>query len=96
MRLPFYNVQTAKSGKVVEIYIDISELNDNIIDHLKEVLKNKIKFMDNKCIIKTNLSLYELDQLNEEYYELVSNHVDKVFKYGKDKNKNKNEEINGE
>ena len=71
----FFELHNSKEGIIKSISIDISKLDKSVCDHLKESLKNKVKIVDNKVIIKTNMTLEMLKTLNDGYNEFHSQFI---------------------
>jgi len=63
----FFELNDSKDGIIKSISINLSKLDKSVCDHLKESLKNKVKIVDNKIIIKTNMTLDDLKTLNDGY-----------------------------
>ena len=71
----FFELHNSKEGIIKSISIDTSKLDKSVCDHLKESLKNKVKIVDNKVIIKTNMTLEMLKTLNDGYNEFHSQFI---------------------
>lgn len=71
----FFELNNSKNGIIKSISIDISKLDKSVCDHLKESLKNKVKIVDNKVIIKTNMTLEMLKTLNDGYMTFHSQFI---------------------
>lgn len=68
----FFELHNSKNGIIKSISIDTSKLDKDVSEHLTESLKGKIKIIDNKFIIKTNMTLDDLQALNDGYIEFHS------------------------
>lgn len=71
----FFELNNSKNGIIKSISIDTSKLDKEVCDHLKESLKSKMKIVDNKVIIQTNMTLDMLKELNDGYVEFHSQFV---------------------
>lgn len=71
----FYQLYNSKNGIIKSISIDLTKLDKDVCDHLGETLKNKIKIVDNKVIIKTEMTLEQLKTLNEGYNQFHSQFI---------------------
>jgi len=71
----FFELNDSKNGIIKSISIDTSKLDKDVCDHLKESLKGKMKIIDNKVIIKTNMTLEILKELNDGYIEFHSQFI---------------------
>lgn len=72
----FYNLNDSKNGIIKSISIDLNKLDKDVREHLEETLKGKVKITDNKFIIKTEITLEQLRQLNAGYNEFHSKFID--------------------
>ena len=80
----FFELCDSKCGIIKSISIDLTKLDKNVCDHLTETLKNKIKIIDNRLTIKTNMTLDELESLNKGYNEFHSQFIlENVIKINK-------------
>ena len=71
----FFELNNSKNGIIKSISIDTSKLDKEVCDHLKESLKSKMKIVDNKVIIQTNMTLDMLKELNDGYVEFHSQFI---------------------
>lgn len=72
----FFKIYDSSKGYIKSIFFDIHNLELSVCDHLKEVLKNKVKIEDNKVIIKTpGLTIEELKTINEGYEQFHSQFI---------------------
>lgn len=78
-----YELYNSKNGVIKSISIDLNKLDKDVKNHLEETLKGRVKVVDNKVIIKTSLTLDQLNTLNNGYNEfhskfIVDNVISKV------------------
>ncbi len=71
----FFELHNSKNGIIKSISIDLSKIDKSVCDHLTKSLKGKMKIIDNKVIIKTNMTLNDLQALNDRYIELHSKFI---------------------
>jgi len=71
----FFELNDSKNGIIKSISIDITKLDKSVCDHLMESLKKNTKIVDNKVIIKTNMTLEMLKTLNDGYLTFHSQFV---------------------
>lgn len=71
----FFDLCDSKDGVIKSISIDLSKLDKHVKEHLEESLKSKIKIIDNKVIIKTNMTLEMLKTLNDGYLTFHSQFI---------------------
>ena len=71
----FFNFDSGKDGIIKSISIDVNKLDVSVKDHLVESLKNKVKIVDGKAIIKCDMSFEELKTLNNGYNEFHSKFI---------------------
>lgn len=71
----FFELHDSKNGIIKSISIDTSKLDKSVCEHLNESLKGKIKIVDNKLIIKTNMTLDVLKDINDGYIEFHSKFI---------------------
>ncbi len=71
----FFELHDSKNGIIKSISIDMSKLDKNACDHLKESLKNKVKIIENKIVIKTHMTLDSLKILNDGYLTFHSQFI---------------------
>ena len=80
----FFKLNDSKNGIITSVCIDYNKLDENVINHLIEVFpKKKIKINkeSNIIIIKTDITLNELNKLNDGYAKFHSDFVtDNLFK----------------
>jgi hypothetical protein len=85
----FFELGNSKKGIITSISFDISKLDKSVCDHLCESLGKKVKIIDGRVTIKTNMTLDDLKTLNDGYNEFHSrfilNNVVNFNKQGKDK-----------
>lgn len=82
----FFKIYDSNKGFIKSIFFDIKNLDLSVCDHLKEVLKGKMKVEDEKVIIKTpGLTIEELKTINEGYEQFHSQFIlDNVINYKKE------------
>ncbi len=71
----FYELYNSRNGIIKSISIDLNKLDKDVRDHLEETLKSKIKVVENKVIIKTEMTLEQLKILNEGYNQFHSQFI---------------------
>ncbi len=71
----FFELNNSKNGVIKSISIDLSKIDKSVCDHLTKSLKGKIKIVDNKLTIKTNITFDDLQTLNDRYIELHSKFI---------------------
>lgn len=71
----FFELNDSKNGIIKSISIDLSKIDKHVCDHLMESMKRNTKIVDNKLIIKTNMTLEELKILNEGYMTFHSQFI---------------------
>ncbi len=71
----FFELNDSKNGIIKSISIDLNKIDKDVKDHLLESLKSKVKIIDNKLIIKTNITLEMLKTLNDGYLTFHSQFV---------------------
>lgn len=82
----FFKLNDSKNGVIKSITFDVEKLDESVKDHLKEVLKNKIKIVDGKVVLKTNITLEDLKIINDGYNQFHSQFIlENVINYKKDK-----------
>jgi len=63
----FFEFHDGRNGIIKSISIDTSKMDIGVREHLRETLKGKVKFVGDKVIIKTHMTLDDLKALNEGY-----------------------------
>lgn len=72
----FFKLEDSKKGRITSISIYTSNLDVDVLSHLKESFtKKKVKIEENKFIIKVDYSLEELKTLNEGYNQFHSQFI---------------------
>lgn len=71
----FFELNNSTNGIIKSISIDLNKLDKHVKDHLLESLKSKVKIVDNKVIIKTNMTLEMLKTLNDGYMTFHSQFI---------------------
>lgn len=71
----FFELHDSKNEIIKSISIDTSKLDESVREHLNESLKGRIKIVDNKLIIKTNIIHNVLKDINDDYIEFHSKFI---------------------
>ncbi len=71
----FFDFCDGKNGIIKSISIDTSKLDVNVKEYLLESIKKDVKLVDNKIIIKTNMTFEMLKKLNDGYNEFHSQFI---------------------
>ena len=69
----FFKLNNSKNGIIKSISFSINNLDKDVADYVEETLKGKIKIKENNVIIKCNITLKELEMLNNNYNEFHAN-----------------------
>ncbi len=82
----FFKIYDSNKGFIKSIFFDVQNLDLSVCDHLKEVLKNKIKIEDGKVIVKTpGITVEELKTINDGYEQFHSQFIlESVINYKKE------------
>ena len=71
----FFKFENGKDGIITLISFNIEKLDESVKAHLKESLKGKLKFDNDKATVKCSMTFEELETINKGYNEFHSRFI---------------------